>query len=233
MNAAEGSGVYASEAGVVVFSGMHTGGFGNLVIVDHGGGWTTYYAHLSEVFVWCGKAVEKSQHIGTIGMSGDADTVQLHFELRRDDEPLDPRPGACRQQYSVSGEPDTFVNPLGLIPYVYETEFRPDHVGIDLAAGRGTPVMASAAGVVVFAGYNWLGYGDTVVIDHGGGWTSYYTHLDDLFVGCGEAVEQEQVIGEMGNSGNATGVHLHFELHDGITPVDPTLHFEIRDRDSY
>jgi murein DD-endopeptidase MepM/ murein hydrolase activator NlpD len=96
------------------------------------------------------------------------------------------------------------------------------HSGIDLAAARGTPVVATAPGsvtVIVSA----AGYGLHVVIDHGGGLSSLYGHLDTVLVASGDFVIAGQVIGTVGSSGNATGPHLHFEIRrDGIAE-DPLL----------
>lgn len=96
------------------------------------------------------------------------------------------------------------------------------HSGIDLAAARGTPVMATLPGsvaVIVSA----TGYGLHVVIDHGGGLSSLYGHLDTALVMTGDFVTAGQVIGTVGSSGNATGPHLHFEIRrDGIAE-DPRL----------
>ena len=90
------------------------------------------------------------------------------------------------------------------------------HSGIDLAAARGTPVMATLPGTVTVI-LSATGYGLHVVIDHGGGLSSLYGHLDTVIVATGTYVMSGQVIGTMGSSGNATGPHLHFEIRrDGI-----------------
>lgn len=96
------------------------------------------------------------------------------------------------------------------------------HSGIDLAAARGTPVMATLPGVAtVFVSAT--GYGLHVIIDHGGGLSSLYGHLSSVIVASGDYVEGGQVIGTVGSTGNATGPHLHFEIRrDGIAE-DPRL----------
>jgi len=96
------------------------------------------------------------------------------------------------------------------------------HSGIDLAAGRGTPVMATLPGIVTVI-VSPTGYGLHVVIDHGGGLSSLYGHLDTVVVASGDVVAAGQVIGTVGSTGNATGPHLHFEIRrDGIAE-DPRL----------
>jgi murein DD-endopeptidase MepM/ murein hydrolase activator NlpD len=96
------------------------------------------------------------------------------------------------------------------------------HSGIDLAAGRGTPVMATLPGVATVV-ISATGYGLHVVIDHGGGLSSLYGHLDSVSITSGDYVAAGEVIGTVGATGNATGPHLHFEIRrDGIAE-DPRL----------
>lgn len=96
------------------------------------------------------------------------------------------------------------------------------HSGIDLAAARDTPVRATLPGVVTVI-VSATGYGLHVVIDHGGGLSSLYGHLDTVLVYSGDVVVAGQIIGTVGSSGNATGPHLHFEIRrDGIAE-DPRL----------
>jgi murein DD-endopeptidase MepM/ murein hydrolase activator NlpD len=95
------------------------------------------------------------------------------------------------------------------------------HTGVDLAAPEGTPVVAVEAGVVKSAGPRG-GYGNAVEIDHGGGVTTVYAHASSLAVHAGERVEEGQTIAAVGQTGRATGPHLHFELRVGGRPCDPT-----------
>ena len=79
---AEGNGVFATDAGTVVYSGWNDWGYGNLVIIDHGNGWQSLYAHLSQINVGCGQNVGQGDLIGLIGMTGGTSTgPHLHFEL--------------------------------------------------------------------------------------------------------------------------------------------------------
>jgi murein DD-endopeptidase MepM/ murein hydrolase activator NlpD len=96
------------------------------------------------------------------------------------------------------------------------------HSGVDLAAARGTPVVATLAGIATVV-LSATGYGLHVIIDHGGGLSSLYGHLDTVVIPSGAYVLAGQVIGTVGSSGNATGPHLHFEIRrDGIAE-DPRL----------
>lgn len=101
-------------------------------------------------------------------------------------------------------------------PFTGQARF---HKGVDLAAAYGTEVRAFDGGVVKSAGEQ-SGYGLTVVVDHGGGRETLYAHLSSLTVAPGEVVEAGQGIARSGNSGRATGAHLHFEAREFGRPVD-------------
>jgi murein DD-endopeptidase MepM/ murein hydrolase activator NlpD len=92
------------------------------------------------------------------------------------------------------------------------------HAGVDISAPAGTPVRAAASGRVIYAG--WMGgYGNLVVIDHGGGLATAYAHLSSIW--GGGSVSQGQGIGAVGCTGSCTGNHLHFEVRVNGQPVDP------------
>jgi murein DD-endopeptidase MepM/ murein hydrolase activator NlpD len=96
------------------------------------------------------------------------------------------------------------------------------HRGIDIAGPIGTPIVASASGVVTEAGWNSGGYGHLVKIQHNDGSLTLYAHNSRILVGKGQRVEQGQQVAEMGSSGYSTGPHLHFEVHPpGKGAVDP------------
>jgi len=80
--AGEGAGVYAADSGVVVFAGWATGGYGYTVMIDHGNGYQTLYAHLSQVAVSCGRSVGQGGAIGSSGSTGNSTGAHLHFEVR-------------------------------------------------------------------------------------------------------------------------------------------------------
>jgi murein DD-endopeptidase MepM/ murein hydrolase activator NlpD len=95
------------------------------------------------------------------------------------------------------------------------------HKGIDIAAKEGTPVKASADGIVVKAEYCRNGYGNLVIIEHEKELVTYYGHLSEIRVRKSQRVSREQIIGTVGKTGNATGAHLHFEVRRGGTAYDP------------
>ena len=80
--AEEGDPIYAADGGVVVYAGANSYGYGNMIMVDHGTGFQTLYAHLSQIFVGCGDNVAQGQTIGGAGMTGHASGAHLHFEVR-------------------------------------------------------------------------------------------------------------------------------------------------------
>ena len=99
--------------------------------------------------------------------------------------------------------------------YFGPTEWSQNHTGIDYLCPSGTPILASEAGTVIFAGWKDGGYGYIVFIRHPDGMVTIYEHLlKDIPVQLGQKVLRSQVIGWSGSTGNSTGPHLHFEMRD-------------------
>lgn len=86
-----GTPVHATAAGTVSFSGEQRG-YGDIIVVEHGNGWATAYAHLRKRRADQGERVQQGQHIGDVGRTGNATTDHLHYEVRRDNQPIDPMP---------------------------------------------------------------------------------------------------------------------------------------------
>ncbi|MCC2678861.1 MAG: hypothetical protein K0R29_1437 [Pseudobdellovibrio sp.] len=113
----------------------------------------------------------------------------------------------------------------GFLPQGTKRRRRP-HKGIDLAAPRGSAVMASQDGVVIYTGSAFKGYGKMIMIESidprdGSNWATLYGHLDKILVFEGKQVRQHEVIGALGNTGRSSGPHLHFEIRRLNGPIDP------------
>ncbi|MEM9808104.1 MAG: peptidoglycan DD-metalloendopeptidase family protein [Cyanobacteria bacterium P01_D01_bin.56] len=98
--------------------------------------------------------------------------------------------------------------------------YRRFHAGVDFGSPYGTRISAADSGKVIFAGW-YGGYGNSVIIDHGGGLTTLYAHASRLSVREGQAVVKGQAIAAVGSTGLSTGPHLHFEVRRNGSPVDP------------
>jgi murein DD-endopeptidase MepM/ murein hydrolase activator NlpD len=111
-------------------------------------------------------------------------------------------------------------------------KFRPPknqrHKGVDLAGKSNQPIFASNNGIVTYKGDKFRGYGKMVLLEHADGWTTLYSHLSKFNVYDGQSVKTGQVIGFMGRSGRASGVHLHFEVYKNKIPIDPLRVIPIR-----
>ncbi|HHY69268.1 MAG TPA: M23 family metallopeptidase [Bacillota bacterium] len=94
------------------------------------------------------------------------------------------------------------------------------HTGVDIPASYGTPVKAAAYGTVTFVGYK-IGYGRTVMVNHGYGFQTMYSHLSSTKVSVGQKVQRGDVIGNVGTSGTTTGPHLHYEVHKNGATQNP------------
>jgi murein DD-endopeptidase MepM/ murein hydrolase activator NlpD len=123
-------------------------------------------------------------------------------------------PGAVG--WPVSG---TITSPFGMrfdpVQHRYQL-----HSGLDIAAPQGTTISAAADGRIIYAGW-YGGYGNAIIIDHGGGTSTLYAHCSQIFVGVGQDVQRGQAIGAVGMTGDATGPHVHFEVRRDGKPVDP------------
>lgn len=97
------------------------------------------------------------------------------------------------------------------------------HAGLDIAAAPGSPVYATADGVVTFAGYD-EGYGKLISIDHGYGVTTRFGHNSQVYVQVGQKISRWDVIASVGNTGRSTGPHVHYEVRVNGIPRDPAIY---------
>jgi murein DD-endopeptidase MepM/ murein hydrolase activator NlpD len=113
-------------------------------------------------------------------------------------------------------------NPFGGSGYEF-------HTGQDIEAPIGTPVVAGARGRVSFVGWQ-NGYGQLVVVDHGGGLSTRYGHLSHIDVEIGQTVTRAQLLGRVGSTGRSTGPHLHYEVRINDEPVNPLQYLRMSPR---
>lgn len=121
-----------------------------------------------------------------------------------------PVPGAVSSGFGMRVHPITGQNRM--------------HNGVDMDGAMGDRIKAAKAGTVILAGVKG-GYGNTVMIDHGGGMVTLYAHQSQLGVSVGDKVSTGQVIGYVGSTGQSTGPHLHFEVRIGGNPTNPMSYF--------
>lgn len=143
-----------------------------------------------------------------------AEVASREAEARRPALTSAPAPAPIPAPAPATSAPTGWIWPVEASILEF-TEFSAEpghsHLGLDMAAAAGTPVMAARSGRVVAAGWH-DGYGWYVLLDHGDGMQTRYAHGNDLYVSSGEWVQQGQVLLPMGSTGRSTGPHLHFEV---------------------
>ena len=137
------------------------------------------------------------------------------------------------EEYKINGGLDGYVGGTWKWPvptnryvssyYGYRNIFGYEefHTGIDIPAPQGTAIIASNSGVVTTARYASTGYGNRVIVDHGGGYKTLYAHCYSLNVKVGDYVSQGDVIAYVGSTGTSTGNHLHFEIRENDVTINP------------
>ncbi|KAA0233638.1 MAG: hypothetical protein JJLCMIEE_03215 [Acidimicrobiales bacterium] len=142
-----------------------------------------------------------------------------------DEPPSAPAPVPTTTTTTIANPPsDGLIWPTsGVVTSEFGMRWGRMHNGIDIAAPLGTSIWAAASGQVFFVGYQG-GYGNTVMIDHGNGLVTLYAHQSSMAVYSGQYVDQGQVIGYVGSTGNSTGPHLHFETRVNGAPQNPRNH---------
>lgn len=141
------------------------------------------------------------------------------------------KPMVQNNQLMAAGDGELMIPTKGKFTSGFGPRWGRMHKGIDLAAPIGTPIYAAADGIVTRVAHQGdRGYGSFIVIDHGGGMATLYAHMypHQVQVQVGERVEKGQTIGAVGNNGNSTGPHLHFEIHINNKQVDPAKYLALR-----
>ncbi|AGW12191.1 M23 family metallopeptidase [Megalodesulfovibrio gigas] len=152
----------------------------------------------------------------------DSLTTDAQLELVRQEQIIDALRGNLEQLASIpsiwptQGWVTSAFGPRRS-PFTGRNEF---HQGVDISNKIGTPIYAPAKGVVTFAA-NDAANGKTLVVQHGGGLVTRYSHLQDFNVKVGDKTERGQLIASMGNTGTSTGPHLHYEVRLNGAPVNP------------
>ncbi len=174
--------------------------------------------------------------IEVLGAAGELEAVEarareLESSLLDEEESMQEVRGYLDDRWSLTRAHPTVWPVRGWMTSRYgyrqspQGEGRRLHAGIDIAAPRGTPVVAPADGHVVYAGYH-TAYGNLVVIDHGYGLSTKYGHLSRINVRVGARIQRSEVLGRVGSTGRSTGPHLHFEVHQDGAAVNPLRYLD-------
>ncbi|MFC2074778.1 M23 family metallopeptidase [Bdellovibrionota bacterium] len=141
---------------------------------------------------------------------------------------------ALRQHRIIKAHKQTYIWPVkgGRVSSKFGRRWGRSHDGLDIAAKIGTPISAARAGRVIYTG-KIKGYGNILVLNHGGGFRTVYAHNDKNLVRRGKYVRQGDVIALLGNSGRSSGPHLHFEIRQGSKPYNPLHFIDYRRRRSF
>lgn len=153
-------------------------------------------------------AADTSDVKDAVGVIQDAEVENLFEDSAADDKSLT----NTDIQNDDTDTDDEFLNPtLGVLTSNFGTRWGRLHSGIDIGADEGEAICAAKSGRVIFSGTA-DGYGNYIKIDHGGGLETAYGHCSVLAANVGDEVEKGQTIAYVGNTGNSTGPHLHFEV---------------------
>lgn len=232
--------VHAYQTGEVIAyaSSGDNDGLGSYVVIDHGAGLVTVYAHLSRVDVEAGQTVALGDVIGLTGSTGYMHGMQgdaLHFELRENGKVLDlvAEENGKHVNYDdtdYSNIVRELVRPLpseyAISEQMYGYGGYYTHKGIDFSVPSGTEFRSADSGKVIKAEW-YYGYGNCVMIQADDGLVTLYGHCSELLVKEGQQVNAGDIIGKTGQTGQVSGEMLHFEVRpDGIDsdPVNPLFY---------
>lgn len=240
---APGTSIHAIYDGTVLKVGDSSEYKGYSIHIQHANGMVSIYNRLdpSSVKLQEGDVVKKGDIIGAVAGSSDPQQQYFHFELHQNGSPVNPTylfQSANGGDYFIPASEGSFIIPLvkGRVTCEFGNVCYYDHRGIDLADYQSytTPIVAAASGTVVETGFDGDGYGNYVKIDHlidGNKYRTVYAHMvAPPIVKKGDIVEQGQMLGRQGSTGNSSGPHLHFEIRTGglsySDVVNPRLYID-------
>lgn len=148
----------------------------------------------------------------TVQVTADAGPLAPDMPFKQDKvDFIDLGKASCPGEFDISVGTGKFIWP-SQYQALSGGDYKEDHPGLDLSTPSGTPVYAADGGLVIFAGWTGIGYGNTIVVDHGNGYRTLYGHLSQVSTYCGAKVAAGELIGLSGSTGNSSGPHLHFEV---------------------
>jgi murein DD-endopeptidase MepM/ murein hydrolase activator NlpD len=163
---------------------------------------------------------EDARHYASEAAALQAQSANVAAQIRSAQATVSSSPTYSQASTDSSPSASGFIWPVsGPVVSPFGWRWGRMHEGVDIAAGYGSPIAAAASGTVIYAG--WMGgYGNLIIIDHGGGIATAYAHQSSFAVGGGP-VSQGQTIGYVGCTGHCFGPHLHFEVRVNGSAVDP------------
>lgn len=221
------------------------GGYGNCVMIKHSNGDVSVYGHLDNITVKRYQVIKQGVLIGYSGNTGMVIDNQLHFEIRKNGQNIDPETVLPKLANIDHVQPKPASVPEYVWPYDKMPYSKVDiisgfgnkmdeilkipvfHTGVDIRLPENTQIEAIKSGTVTKAEWNG-GYGLFVEIDHGDGIKSRYGHLSKLQVKKGDKVDMGQAIGLCGNTGKSLEPHLHFEIMKGKDYLDPMVFLNLK-----
>jgi murein DD-endopeptidase MepM/ murein hydrolase activator NlpD len=167
-----------------------------------------------------GDVREDARHYASEAAALQAQSANVAAQIRSAQATVSSSPTYSQASTDSSPSASGFIWPVsGPVVSPFGWRWGRMHEGVDIAAGYGSPIAAAASGTVIYAG--WMGgYGNLIIIDHGGGIATAYAHQSSFAVGGGP-VSQGQTIGHVGCTGHCFGPHLHFEVRVNGSAVDP------------
>lgn len=185
----------------------------------------TEYVKTDDLYMGQSKSIE-----GSNGVKNVVKIVKYSLKEKTEEIVLEEVVQASTANIVYEGERNPYVDGIAflkkptnslIITSYFGSRWNSFHKGIDIAGNVGDPVDVAINGEVVYAQFNDGGYGNLIIVEHDNNMKSYYAHLSKINVQVGDNVQKGDKIGEIGNTGNSTGPHLHFELRVNDEPVDP------------